>query len=101
MKASSAEMFMAASLDSTLLASRYETLRRAALGEPVSPEDRSGLGLLLRRGVLGWAQAAFLATPRQLARPSSTGSAWGSQQQQPVVQVLAAMALGFKKEIAR
>src|SRR5262249_55789107 len=99
-KTSSAERSVATLLDSTLLASRYETLRRAALGEAVPPEDRSGLVLLLRRGIWGWAQALIVDTPRQPARPSSVGSALGFQQRQIVIQVFAAMALGFNKETA-
>lgn len=94
----SAVRTVAASFDSTLLTSGYEALRMAALGEPVAPEARSGLGLLLRRGIWGWARALIIDTPRQPSRPSSVGSALGSQQALTVVQVLAAMALGFNKE---
>ena len=92
---------MATSIDSTVLASRYEMLRRAALGEPVAPEDRSGLGLLLSRGIWGWARALIIDTPGQTARRYSAGSAPGLQPPQTVVHVLAAMALGFNKETAR
>ena len=92
---------MVTSLESTEMASRYERLRRAALGEPVAAEDRSGLGLLLRRGVWGWARVLLTDTPGQSARPSSAGSAPGPHQQQAVIQVFAAMAMGFNKETAR
>jgi hypothetical protein len=46
----------------------YEALRRVALGEPLPPEARSGLAVLLRRGMQGWARAmqtASLAMPRR------------------------------------
>ena len=100
MKATLAEGSVATSLDSTLLASRYEMLRRAALGDPVPPEGRSGLGLLLRRGVWGWARAPIIDTPRPSTRPSSAGSVLAPQEQQTVIHVFAAMALGFNKETA-
>ena len=40
-----------------MVAARYETLRRAALGQPLPLEARSGLALLLRRGMWSWARA--------------------------------------------
>lgn len=36
---------------------RYEALRGGALGQPVAPEHRSGLVVLLRRGMWTWARA--------------------------------------------
>lgn len=101
-KAASAEGSAATSLDSILLTSQYETLRRAALGEPVRPEERSGLGLLLRRGICGWARALIVDAPGQPARPSSdTSPVLDPQHQRSVIQAFAAMALGFNKEKAR
>jgi hypothetical protein len=79
------------------LAAQYETLRRGALGEPISPEARWGLGLFLRRGLWAWAQA-LAAT----AVPEPPGQATGSIAIAPyspraVIQVLAALALNTQR----
>jgi len=75
------------------IAAQYETLRMAALGEPVPPEARSGLGLFLRRGMWGWARS--LAAARDAERPtrSSSSSSTGPDQHRAVIQVFAAMVL--------
>jgi hypothetical protein len=101
MKSRTAEWSAVTSLDSDLLASRYETLRRAGLGESLPPDARSGLALLLGRGIWGWARALTIDTPRDLSRPSSAHAALGPQQEQSVIQVFASMALGLNKETAR
>jgi len=36
---------------------RYEALRGGALGDPVAPELRGGLAVLLRRGMWAWMRA--------------------------------------------
>ena len=80
---------------------QYETLRGAALGEPLPPEARYGLGLFLRLGMWGWARA--LAAARALAQPAcspSSGSA-GSYPHQSVIQVFAAMALNINDQRAQ
>ena len=41
-------------IDSVFICQRYEKLRRAALGEAIHVEDRSGLVLFLRHGMLHW-----------------------------------------------
>ena len=74
-------------------AAQYETLRRGALGEPIPAETRWGLGLFLRRGLWGWAQA-LAAT----AAPELPGQATGSILSAPcppraVIQIFAALAL--------
>jgi hypothetical protein len=77
------------------VAARYETLRMAALGEPLPVEARSGLALFLRRGMWGWARVLAAATePAQPAHSPSSGSA-GSFQHRSVIQVFAAMALNI------
>ena len=55
-----------------IVVTQYETLRRAALGEGLPVEARSGLTLFLRRGMWGWARAIATATAaRQPARSHS------------------------------
>ena len=77
--------------DPPTVAAQYETLRMAALGEPLPPEARSGLGLFLRRGMWAWARA-LTAAPVQPTR-----SPWSSpttpQQHRAVIQLFAAMVL--------
>jgi hypothetical protein len=86
--------------DRVAAASQYETLRLAALGEPVPPEYRSGLVLFLRRGMWSWARAlATAVTPRPPIRSSSLGST-AADPQRAVIQVLAAMALELNHERA-
>lgn len=80
---------------------RYETLRMAALGEPLPVEARSGLGLFLRRGMWGWARALTVAKrSAQPARFPSSSSA-ESYQHRSVIQVFAAMALNTNSRRAQ
>ena len=83
------------------IAARYETLRMAALGEPLPVEARSGLGLFLRRGMWGWARA--LAAPRALAQPACSPSSGSAvpYPHQSVIQVFAAMALNINDRRAQ
>jgi len=72
------------------LASQYEVLRGAALGEALPLMARSGLALFLRRGMWGWARA-LIATPQEQIGPRSAG--WpASGGHNAVVHVLAAIA---------
>jgi hypothetical protein len=77
----------------TAIAAQYETLRMAALGEPLPAEARSGLILFLRRGMWGWARALVAAgAPAQPIRtPSFTSTA--PHQSRAVIQLFAAMAM--------
>ena len=84
------------------VASQYENLRKAALGEPAPPEFRSGLVLFLRCGMWGWARAlATAVAPQQSTRSYSTSSTAPSYQQRAVVHVFAAMALDSSNGRAR
>ena len=56
----------------TLDVTPYELLRRAALGEMLPPEARTGLTLFLRRGMWGWARA--MATTRASSATTPGGS---------------------------
>jgi hypothetical protein len=81
------------SLEPRSIAAQYEKLRLAAVGEPLPPEARSGLGLFLRKGMWVWARA--LADDNNYKHttcsPSSTSIA--SHQHKAVIQIFAAMAL--------
>jgi hypothetical protein len=84
------------------IAAQYETLRMAALGEPLPPEARGGLGLFLRRGMWGWARALTVAKdaerPTRLSSSNSTASA---HQHRAVIQVFAAMVLNTNNRRAQ
>jgi hypothetical protein len=72
---------------------QYETLRTAALGERLPLEARSGLALLLRRGMWAWARAA--AAPRTTPHPprASPPTSVAGEDQRAVVHLFAAMAM--------
>lgn len=75
------------------LQSRYETLRMAALGEPVPPQCRSGLVLFLHRGLWGWGRALLAPAASE---PPSHGPSPGflaPEQNRVVIQIFAAMAM--------
>lgn len=54
------------------LVSRYEALRGGALGQPVGPDARRGLTLLLRSGMWTWARA--MTTESSPTRMASQGA---------------------------
>ena len=83
------------------VASRYETLRMAALGKPVPPEYRSGLVLFLRRGMWGWARTLATAVAAPQPTLSSPTTSTALHQQRAVIQVFAAMAMDSNNGRAR
>ncbi len=78
------------------VASRYETLRRAALGEALPPQARSGLILFLRRGMWGWTRLLTSASARQEPISAPTSSLTAPGEPSPLVHVFAAMAMYAK-----
>ena len=72
---------------------QYETLRMAALGEQLPLEARSGLALLLRRGMWAWARvtASPMTTPRPTRAPAPSSTA--DEEPQAIVRLFAAMAM--------
>lgn len=74
-------------------ATHYETLRRAALGEVLPVEARSGLTLFLRSGMWAWARA--LASVRAAPPPArSPAASWtASAASRAVIHVFAALAI--------
>jgi len=77
--------------EASLLANRYEALRAAGFGQALPPEARSGLALLLRRGVWGWARALVCATAA--LQPNRTSSPTAAREHSAVIQIIAAMAM--------
>jgi hypothetical protein len=70
---------------------QYETLRAAALGEQLPLEARSGLALLLRRGM--WAWARVTAAPSTTLRPTRSLPRFpADDEQRAVIRLFAAMA---------
>jgi hypothetical protein len=54
------------------LVSRYEALRGGALGQPIGPDARAGLTVLLRSGVWAWARAMTTESSPMRTPPRST-----------------------------
>lgn len=76
----------------SLLTSQYETLRRAALGEVLLPQARSGLAVFLYRGMWGWARTLPVSTfPVQSPEAQPTSSDYSPHT--AVVQLLATLAM--------
>lgn len=75
------------------VAAQYETLRRAALGESLPPEARSGLMLFLGRGMWGWARTLGAESVRIEPSPAPSPSPTAPSEREAVIHVLAAMAI--------
>jgi hypothetical protein len=72
---------------------QYENLRRAALGDPLQPEARSGLAIFLRRGMWGWAQSLSTMTTRRESMPTAWSDSMMPVDRGDVIHLLAAMAM--------
>jgi hypothetical protein len=71
---------------------RYETLRAAALGGRLPLEARSGLALLLRRGMWAWARVAVAPSSTRRPTGSPLSGSTTDDEQRAVVRLFAAMA---------
>lgn len=80
------------------LITRYETLRRAALGDALPPEARAGLTLFLRRGMWGWARA--IVTVSEVSPPAAVRPAqWQPpEEDRTLIHLLAALAIKVNHE---
>jgi len=76
-----------------MLATKYEALRGAAFGQALPLEARSGLALILRRGMWGWARALAPAAAAEQPICSSSPKSTAAGQHSAVIQILAAMAM--------
>ncbi len=76
---------------------RYEILRAAALGTALPPEARSGLAILLHRGMWAWVRA-IVRTPGQSPAASvppvvELSIAEKTSEQRKIICLLAAMVM--------
>lgn len=76
-----------------MVATMYETLRGAALGLPLPPEARSGLALVLRRGLWGWIRTLGRLPAAALPRGSAPSESTMPRERSDMVHILAAMAM--------
>jgi transposase len=88
------------SLQLSIVASQYETLRKAALGEALPPEARSGLALFLRLGMLGWARTLVAARAVQQPICASTPRPTAPQEHSQFIHILAAMTMNVNERRA-
>jgi hypothetical protein len=77
----------------SIVVTQYETLRRAALGDVLPPEARSGLMLFLRRGMWGWARALAAMSPLHQPTGSRVSSWKAPEEYRTVIHIFAAMAI--------
>ena len=78
------------------MAEQYELLRAAMLGAALAPDSRTGLIVLLQRGMWAWARTIVLDPARQRPIPASTvhpPKRDGPCERRAVVHLLAAMAM--------
>jgi hypothetical protein len=74
------------------IAAQYETLRLAALGDPLPPEARNGLTLLLRRGMWGWARGLSASSVHREPAAAPPPGPSAACERKAVIHVLAALA---------
>jgi hypothetical protein len=72
---------------------QYEALRTTALGERLPLGARSGLALLLRRGMWAWAQAAVAPSAPLRPLASSLPSSTAPDEQRTIIHLFAALAM--------
>lgn len=82
------------------IATQYETLRRAALGEVLPPEARYGLMLFLRRGMWGWARAVTMNNDSASQQPtrSPSLSLTASEGSRVLIHAFAAIAMNIQHQ---
>jgi hypothetical protein len=75
------------------VAVKYEALRAAGFGQALPLEARSGLALLLRRGMWSWARVQASAPAAQQPSCSVSPTTTVASQYGAVIRILAAMAM--------
>jgi hypothetical protein len=82
------------SADSSIVVTKYETLRGAAFGDALPPEARAGLMLFLRRGMWGWARATSTLNTFEQPTGSRSSTNWKPPEEyRTVIHLFAAMAI--------
>lgn len=81
----------------TTVVAQYEALRRAALGEPVAPHERSGLIVFLRRGMGSWVRSVSNAVSPRTPTPV-TAESTPRTDPSALLSLLVAMALSVEQE---
>jgi hypothetical protein len=81
------------STPTSLLTSQYETLRRAALGEALLPQARSGLAVFLYRGMWGWARTLSASAFSEQSLPDAQPTPSDYSPHIAVIQLLATLAM--------
>jgi hypothetical protein len=80
--------------EESIVVKQYETLRGAALGGALAPESRSGLMLILRRGMWAWARRAVAVTGTFEQPVHSQVSNWKAPEEyRAIIHIFAAMAI--------
>jgi hypothetical protein len=79
--------------ESTEIVEKYEALRTAGFGQALPIEERSGLAILLRRGMWAWAKALnpIAAVQQQTCEPALRSTT--PRQHSVAIQIIAAMAM--------
>ena len=75
------------------IATHYETLRAAALGNALPPEARAGLMLFLHAGMWGWARAATAMRTSEQPAGSRPPNWKAPMEHRTVIHLFAAMAI--------
>jgi len=80
---------------STSVVARYERLRSAMLGEALPPDARSGLVVLLHRGMWGWVRTLSVEPARVEPMPSRSSAPAQFNDRRAIVCLLAGMAMAI------
>ena len=75
------------------IVTNYEALRSAVLGQALPPEVRSGLIVLLRRGMWRWACRPATGTLRPAPIPGQTSIPTEPFERRAIIYALAGMAM--------
>jgi hypothetical protein len=81
-----------------MIVTQYETLRRAALGDALPPEARSGLTLFLRRGMLAWVRAVATASALQEPTRAPLSHRRMAEEYSAIIHIFAAMAISVNHQ---